>query len=119
MASLHNLDAVCVYLSCQQRPITFLCSGWKGEVSCEDVLLAGKALRQLSETGAFTMQQDACFMAMEMCQVAGNNWLDFILRNSPRLASKYSWLANDIAFCLSSRTSVSIPVLKGEWIEAL
>lgn len=119
LASLHNLVAVCNHLTGLKRDVVFLCSGWKGEVSIEDALLAGKGSSLLAETGHYQITQDAALLCMNLARQAGDSWYSFILAHSPRLNGKTGWMDDDIRFCLSNRESHAIPILKGSVIRNL
>jgi 2-phosphosulfolactate phosphatase len=59
VAAFVNYSAVCEQLRAEARPIHVVCAGTEGEVTLEDVLLAGALVEDLSEAGAVRLNDSA------------------------------------------------------------
>jgi 2-phosphosulfolactate phosphatase len=114
IGSFLNFDSLCKQLLLENSPVLLLCSGWKNAVSTEDVLLAGKIAKQLLETGKFHIQKDSVNIAIHLYEHAKDHLFEFIMKFSPRLESKRSWLEEDAKYCLSLNKTDKVPEMSGD-----
>jgi 2-phosphosulfolactate phosphatase len=111
--SLLNFSAVLDYIQQHHSNVVFLCSGWTMKVNIEDTLLAGYFAQQLLKMPKYYSESDSIAIAQNLLDAAADNWLDFILKSSPRLKSKQSLLQKDMEYALQQDYSSVVPILEG------
>lgn len=113
-ASLLNYQAVVSYIRKSESDVLFLCSGWTMKMNIEDSLLAGGFAHDLLTEDSFYSESDSIAIVENMRQCAGNNWIDYILKSSPRLRSKEDVLRNDMQWAMHKDYTDIVPILKQE-----
>ncbi len=110
-ASLLNYSAVIDYINTYQGDVLLLCSGWTMKMNIEDTLLAGKLANDLLAQGEWESHSDSIAIANAMLEKAGEDWLTYILKSSPRLNGKYEMLKDDIEWALQQDKTDVVPML--------
>ncbi len=110
IGSFLNLDAVCEYLSAQQKSVFLLCAGWKNKFNLEDTLFAGAVVNKLKSEG-FDLD-DAAIAAEDLYLLANNDLKAYTAKTSHSERLKKLGIEEDIAFCLNTNICKTIPVLK-------
>ncbi len=109
IGSFLNVNAVAEFIGNKQKDVIVLCSGWKNAVNMEDMLFAGKLISLLKNN--YTLLEGAN-ISLNLYETSKNNYYDFIMENSPRLASVRKFLHKDIKYCLQENTTKVVPILK-------
>ena len=104
-----NFDAVCDYLTQQQKPVLLACAAWKDRVNIEDTLFAGAVVKKLNEH--FAVNCDASKIAAELFSNAENDLFAYMKNQQ---ASHYNRLSGfglekDIQHCLTFNTANVLP----------
>jgi 2-phosphosulfolactate phosphatase len=119
IGSLLNLDPLCQWLLAQDKDVLLLCSGWQDKLNLEDTICAGAIAEQLLDSLKFQSVEDSTIMAKYLFQSARNNYLGFLKASSHRRRLQKLNMNADIIYCLTPNQSESIPVLKGDALEAM
>lgn len=106
-----NYKVIYNYLRNSAKNILLVCSGWKGNVSIEDTLFAGKLINDLNRFNQYTFPTDSANHALILYNQAKNDIFGFIIDQSMRFKDKISVLGNDIRYCLKEDATNAIPVL--------
>ena len=109
-----NAKAVLNYLLATDKNVLLLCAGWTNKVNVEDTLFAGMLAQELLQSNKYNFDSDSVNLAIELYNSASNKLLEFILKNSPRLAGKYDRLKADIDRCLEIDKINIVPILKND-----
>ncbi len=105
------------YLRNADKNILLVCSGWKGNVSIEDTIFAGKLIEDLNRFNQYKHSSDAANHARLIYNQAKDDIFGFIMDQSMRFKDKISLLGNDIRYCLKENATNAIPVLvEGKFI---
>ena len=112
-AAFVNLDAVCEWVTRQDKDVVILCSGWKNTFSLEDTLCAGAIIETLEATGDFEAFSDASLAALVLWQ----NMKGDLIENTSS-GSHFQRLLNlgqhpDLAYCFNLNSSIAVPVWDG------
>ncbi len=107
-----NYKVLLNYLRGSGKNILLVCSGWKGNVSIEDTLFAGKLIDDLNRFNQYTFPTDSANHALLIYEQAKDDIFGFIMDQSMRFKDKISLLGNDIRYCLKEDATNAIPVLK-------
>ncbi|MCF6240638.1 MAG: 2-phosphosulfolactate phosphatase [Bacteroidales bacterium] len=99
------------YLRSSSKNILLVCSGWKGNVSIEDTIFAGKLVEDLNRFNQYLPTSDAANHALIIYEQAKSDIFGFIMDQSMRFKDKISLLGNDIRYCLKEDATNAIPVL--------
>ena len=113
IASFHNLDVVVDFLREKERDIVIVCSGWKGRLSLEDLLLAGNIVYNLKGGVMNPEARDGAKVAFTIYEKFGND-LESVILNSNH-ASRLKELVmdtQDISYCCQINTTRVLPILK-------
>jgi len=119
IGSLLNLDVLCDWLIAQDKNVLLLCSGWKDKLNLEDTICAGAIAEQLLDSMKFQSVEDSTIMSKYLFQSARDNYLGFLKASSHRRRLQKLNMNADIKYCLTPNQSGSIPVLRGDALEAL
>ena len=79
IASFLNVSSVVRYLESQVGDVLIVCSGWKGRLCVEDVLLAGLLSHKLSLNKIFKENTDSVFFAKNMYDLSKKDLFQFLL----------------------------------------
>lgn len=112
-----NYKVLLNYLRNAKKNILLVCSGWKGNVSIEDTVFAGKLIEDLNRFNQYNSLSDAANHARLIYSLAKDDVFGFIMDQSMRFKEKISLLGNDIRYCLKEDATNAIPVLvEGKFI---
>lgn len=113
IASFHNLDAVVDALRNTANEIVIVCSGWKGRLSLEDLLLAGNIIFKLVDGRLKQDARDSAKVAFTIFEKFGND-LESVIMNSNHAARLKGLVVDtqDISYCCKVNTTDVLPVLK-------
>ena len=112
IGSFLNINALCNWLSTQNKNICLLCSGWKGKLNLEDTLFAGAVAYKLKNTNY--KLDDTSILASDAYELAQNNLRVYLNKSSHTERLKKLNIEEDIAFCLQENTTTAIPILQGD-----
>ncbi len=104
-----NYQTLFQYLKSSNKNVLLLCSGWKGNVSIEDTLFAGKLANELDRYNDFELESDSANHAKLIYQAAENDLFGFIMDQSMRFKNKISSLGDDIRYCLKENVTSALP----------
>lgn len=119
IGSLLNLDPLCEWLIAQDKDVLLLCSGWQDKLNLEDTICAGAIAEQLLNSMRFQSVEDSTIMAKYLYQSARDNYLGLLKASSHRRRLQKLNMNADIIYCLTPNQSKSIPVLRGDALEAM
>lgn len=119
IGSLLNLDAICEWLSQQNRDVLCLASGWKDKFNLEDTICAGGIVNCLINSGQFSSDEDSSIAAKYLFQSARDNYFGFLKSSSHRRRLRKLNLNKDIKFCLTPNQTTTIPILQNDRIVKL
>ena len=112
VGALNNLDALCEWLSLQDKNVLCLCSGWQDKFNLEDTICAGAISDKLISTGKFKSDEDSSIAAKYLYLSAWKNPLGYLKSSSHRKRLKNLNLSEDIKYCLTPNKTNVIPILK-------
>ena len=112
IGSLLNLDVLCHWLEKQNKNTLCLCSGWQNKFNLEDTICAGAISEYLINTGKFISDEDSSIAAKYLYLSAKDNYFGYLKSSSHRRRLRNLNLNEDIKFCLTPNTSLSIPILR-------
>jgi 2-phosphosulfolactate phosphatase len=107
-----NYSKLRQYLAMTSRNVLLVCSGWKGNLSIEDTIFAGKMADDLMRYGKFDYLTDAPNHALMVYTEAKSNLFDFIMDYSMRFRAKASLLSQDIRYSVKQDAAEVLPVLE-------
>jgi 2-phosphosulfolactate phosphatase len=107
-----NYSKLLNYLYHGSKNILLLCSGWKGGLSIEDTVFAGKLAFELMKSGKFQMYSDSARHGILLYEEARSNYFNFIMDNSVRFSKNFGNLSHDIRYSLKEDVASVLPVLK-------
>lgn len=108
IGSFLNINALLFHLQKEGKDIVLVCSGWENAINMEDTIFAGLVASEM-EKHCWMFVSESVTIAKYMYLSAKDNMRDFILKSSPRLRTKLSFLSNDIDFCLRKDVYQIIP----------
>lgn len=111
IGSFLNIDALCTWLTSQQKSVLLLCSGWKNKFNLEDTLYAGAVTEILSQQSVFGLG-DGALATKYLYQQAHQNPYKFLSKSSHKIRLSAMGLKEDIKYCLALNKTKIIPVLK-------
>ncbi len=113
IASFHNLDAVVDALRETENEIVIVCSGWKGRLSLEDLLLAGNIIFNLTGGQLQPDARDGAKVAFTIYEKFGND-LESVIFHSNHAARLKELVVDtqDISYCCQINMTRVLPVLK-------
>ena len=107
IASFLNVDAVIKHVSLNlDSNILIVCSGWKGRMCVEDLLLAGLISNKLLNNGDFESSSDSVFLAQKMYNLGEHDMFSFLKSTSYMNRMKFN---EDIEYCLQYNTMDIVP----------
>lgn len=112
VGALNNIDALCEWLSVQDKNVLCLCSGWQDKFNLEDTICAGAICDQLISSGNFVSDEDSSIAAKYLYLSAWENPLGYLKSSSHRRRLKNLNLNEDIKYCLTPNKTKVIPILK-------
>ena len=107
IASFLNVSSVVRYLESQVGDVLIVCSGWKGRLCVEDVLLAGLLSHKLSLNKIFKENTDSVFFAKNMYDLSKKDLFQFLLSSS---YMRRMDLVDDVRYCLQVDTIDIVPI---------
>lgn len=113
IASFLNLKVVVETLRESAKEIVIVCSGWKGRLSLEDLLLAGNIIFELSGGNLQPSARDGAKVAFTMFEKFEND-LESVILNSNHATRLKELVVDtqDVAYCCMKNTTDVLPVLK-------
>lgn len=112
VGSLLNVNALCAWLTAQNKNTLCLCSGWQDKFNLEDTICAGAIIENLLASGKFKSDEDSSIAAKYLYLSAWDNHLGFLKASSHRRRLKNLNLNKDIKYCLTPNQTDVIPILK-------
>ncbi len=113
-----NYQPLFQYLKSTKKNVLLVCSGWKGNVSIEDTLFAGKLAGDLNRYGQFKYISDAPNHAVLIYDLAKDDLFGFIMDQSMRFKNKIGNLGTDIRYCLKENVTNALPIfVDGRFID--
>lgn len=112
IGGLVNYSKTKNYLTTINKNILLVCSGWQGNLSIEDTIMAGKLTEDLMRFGKFKFVTDAPNHAVMVFKEAKYNFFDFVMDYSVRFRNKISELSQDIRYCLKEDVAPVLPVFE-------
>ena len=106
-----NYSKIRNYLFSGTKNVLLVCSGWKGNPSIEDSVLAGKIAEDLTRYGKFRFYSDSAYHAILIYEQARSNIFNFILDYSVRFKENLKKLDQDIRYCVKENVADVLPVL--------
>jgi 2-phosphosulfolactate phosphatase len=106
-----NYSKIRNYLFSGTKNVLLVCSGWKGNPSIEDSVLAGKIAEDLTRYGKFRFYSDSAYHAILIYEQAKSNIFNFILDYSVRFKENLKKLDQDIRYCVKENVAEVLPVL--------
>lgn len=116
VGSFLNLDAVCNYLSGQNKDVILVCAGWKNKFNLEDTLFAGAVVDKLTSTSDFEIECDSAIASKHLYNLAKNDLYGFLETSSHRNRLAKLDLERDIRYCLTLNLCPVIPVMEGKYL---
>lgn len=113
IGSFINISALIDRIVKIERNVLILCSAWKGTISVEDTLLAGRIVDKLSQFGNYHFKE-AANVAHAVFKASGSSYFDFVMKHSPRLFAKCPKLEKDFRYCLTEDITDIVPSLQGD-----
>ena len=107
LASFLNIQAVCDYICSNKGDILIVCSGWKGRVCIEDMLLAGLISNKLLSHNAFCAESDSVLLSKNIYELSQSDLFNFLSNSSYR---KRMGLDQDIKYCLQMDIIDIVPI---------
>src|SRR4051812_25305913 len=114
IGSFLNIDALCNWLTNEQRNILLLCSGWKNKFNLEDALFAGAVTEELRKRNEDIEFGDSCLALIYLYQMALKDPYKFLNHSSHKERLHRLNLKKDIKYCLTPNLTTVIPVLEGD-----
>jgi len=113
-AAFVNLQAMCNWLSVQQKNIVILCSGWKNTYSLEDTLCAGALVEELEMSGDLRLICDASVASLSLWQNSKNNLTEVVKSADHYQRLLKLGLHDDLKHSFRLNCSNAIPVWNGK-----
>lgn len=102
--SFLNLDATVDWLINHPADCIVLCAGWKNKVNLEDTLYAGLLTQRLIDSNVATTEDDGALMAMDILQMAGSDFADYLKKSSHYQRLSHLHHHEDMVYCLKQST---------------
>jgi 2-phosphosulfolactate phosphatase len=109
--SFPNLEAVCRFITKENKNVILGCAGWKDRFNLEDTLFAGAIIANVKKQ--FTIHCDSSLMAETMYAKYKKNLAGFApkLTHYHRLVERFG-LIEDIKYCLTENVAGVLPLYK-------
>lgn len=111
IASFLNLDAVVNALRDDPNDIVLICSGWRGRMSLEDLLLAGNIIYNLCEGKLQDESRDGAKVAFGLYEKFGQDLEGVITHSNHAYRLRDIVGEDDIVYCCRVNTTDVLPVL--------
>lgn len=111
IAAFLNLDAVVNALRDDPRDIVLICSGWRGRLSVEDMLLAGNIIYNLCDGTLDEESCDGAKVAFGLYEKFGKDLESVILRSNHATRLREIVGEDDISYCCQMNTTDVLPIL--------
>ncbi len=98
------------YLYNGTKNVLLLCCGWKGGLSIEDTVFAGKMAFELMKSGKFKLGSDSARHGIILYEDARTSYYNFIMDNSIRFSQNFGHLSHDIRYSLKEDVAPVLPV---------
>lgn len=112
IASFLNLEAVVERLREVKGEIAIVCSGWKGRMSMEDLLLAGNIIHDLCGGELDSEARDGAKIAFTIYEKFGNDLESVILHSNHAVRLRELVGTEDVLYCCRVNATDVLPVLK-------
>ena len=107
-----NISALTQRLVDQPQDLVILCSGWKNDFSIEDTLFAGALCQRLIDSGIYSTNHDAVFMAISLWRQCEGDPYGYSLRYASHVQRLIGFGAeSDIEFAFRPDTCPLVPQL--------
>ena len=107
LASFLNISSIVDYISNGNNDVLIVCSGWKGRLCIEDMLLAGLLSEKLLLNRQFYSDSDSVVLAKNMYDLGKSNLFQFLADSAYRTRMD---LDEDVKYCLQIDTMDLVPV---------
>ena len=107
LASFLNVSSIVDYISSCNNDVLIVCSGWKGRLCMEDILLAGLLSEKILLNNQFYCNSDSVLLSKNMYNLAKSNLFQFLEDSAYR---KRMNLDEDVKYCLQIDTMDLVPV---------
>lgn len=107
LASFLNASSIVDYISSCKQDLLIVCSGWKGRLCMEDILLAGFLSGKLLSKKHFYSDSDSVILSKSMYNLAKPNLFEFIAESAYRTRMN---LDSDIKYCLQIDIMDVVPI---------
>lgn len=111
IASFLNLDAVVRRLATIEKEVVIVCSGWKGRLSLEDLLLAGNIMYDLADGTLPDGSRDGARIAFALYERYKEEIESVILQSNHASRLKELVGEEDIRYCCQRNRTGILPVL--------
>ena len=111
LASFLNASSIVDYIaSSANSDVLIVCSGWKGRLCIEDILLAGLLSEKLLLKSQFYCTSDSVIFSKNMYNLAKSNMFEFLAHSAYR---KRMNLDSDVEYCLQIDIMDIVPIWSG------
>ena len=107
LASFLNASSIVDYISSCSNDVLIVCSGWKGRLCMEDILLAGFLSDKLLLNKQFYSDSDSVILSRNMFDLAKSNLFQFLADSAYRTRMD---LDEDVKYCLRTDIMDLVPV---------
>lgn len=111
IASFLNLDAVVQQLTGVEGDVVIVCSGWKGRLSLEDLLLAGNIIYNLNDGDLAPDARDGARIAFTLYERYMGEIEEVILHSNHAARLRDLIGEEDIRYCCQVNTTDVLPIL--------
>ncbi len=112
IASFHNLNPIVEALKSVDEEILIVCSGWKGRLSLEDLLLAGNIVYKLCDGDLQPEARDGANVAFTIYDRYKEDLESVILNTNHAARLKELGNEEDLYYCSKINTLNTLPVLE-------
>lgn len=114
IGSFLNISAVTNYIKRNAQNVLFVCAGWEGNISPEDMIFAGAILEQLGSV--IGSMDDAAVIALNSWKNNKPEFRAWLRQTSHVQRLLKLGLAKDIEYCFSLDLFPGVPLLSGREI---
>ncbi len=112
IAAFLNIDMVVETLRFLDNEIVIVCSGWKGRLCMEDLMLAGNIIYNLSDGQMHPETPDGAKVAFSIYEKFGNDLESVIFNSNHAVRLKEIAGTEDVSYSCRKNTTRVLPVLK-------
>lgn len=109
--SFPNLDAVCNFISKQNKNVLLACASWKDRFNLEDALFAGAVAERVSD--CFTINCDSAVACISMANNSDGAYFEYLKRGAHYKRLSGYGLESDMVYCTTPNIHPVVPILKG------